>query len=148
MAANRVFGLDRPSLLSLITGRTAGSFRGPAGFCGIALGIFFKVLFASRGAEIIGLVFMSALEAGSLGLAFIHIQAADGVLGDLAEHPRGRQPHAGLRVDEEIAGDHDALARFEPLDNFRPFSQAPPGLNPARFEKTFVPVDEYGLLEP
>ena len=105
------------------------------------------MLFASRGAEIIGLVFIRDLEARRLGLAFIHFQAADRVLGDLAEHPCGRQPHAALGVDEKIA-EHDAFAGLQTLDDFRPVSQAPPGLNPAWFEITLVPINESVFLSP
>src|SRR3989339_1622328 len=72
VAAHRVFGPDGLGGRSLVSGRTAASLFGGAWFGGIALGVFFKVLFASRRAEIIGLVFMGGLEPGSFGLAFIH----------------------------------------------------------------------------
>ena len=91
---------------------------------------------------------MPYFQARGPGLAFVQVHAAHRIFHHVAKEPRRRQLHPALGVDEEIAGDHDALTGLQTLDDFYPISQAPPGLNPARLEITVAPVDKNDLLEP
>ena len=111
------------------------------------LGVRVEPLLARVRAEEVARPPMDGRAARRLRLRLIDLHPADRVRLR-RDDAHGRGLHPALGVEQEVAGDDDALAGHEALDDLDPVVGAPAGLDAPRLEVPGAAVDEHHLAQP
>src|ERR1700756_1811294 len=110
------------SMMRLIMGASEGNGRvtdsfGIGEFLEVALRCLVEVALAVLGTEVVGGTTVFSFQASGRGLALVGPHATDGILDARIVEPGLCAPQTTFRIHEEVAADHDLLARCQSAHN-------------------------------
>src|SRR6516164_92990 len=139
------------SMMRLIMGASDGhvtdSFGVREPLFQIRLRFLVEVALAVLGAEVVGDAAVFSFQASSRGLALVGPHATDGILDADIVEPGVCAPQTTFRIHEEVAADHDVLARCDAAHNLYALAKTPSGFDCARLKDPARALDEYSLTQ-